>query len=301
VSLVRGVAATGKAVDVRVLQYGVTRDRLRDELADGAGWDIIHICGHGRPGELLLETAAGDPDLVTAAELADLLDLAREHVKLVTVSACWSAAAAADQQRRMFGLPAHDDSTERTRADAATGTASGALATELAGRLGCAVLAMRYPVTDDFALELTAKLYDLLIGKGQPLPRAVGMTLRQLTSPGSASAGPTGAAPDAAQAFPALSVATPALFGAVAADLRLAAPDRLGPLNYDTGLLTMAGFPDDPERFVGRTGLMARASAALAAASGMPGVLLHGMPGGGKTAAALELAYGHESAFSRSV
>ena len=44
---------------------------------------------------------------------------------------------------------------------------------------------------------------------------------------------------------------------------------------------------------------MARASAALAAESGIPGVLLHGMPGGGKTACALELAYGHEHAFDR--
>ena len=61
----------------------------------------------------------------------------------------------------------------------------------------------------------------------------------------------------------------------------------------------MAGFPPQPERFVGRTGVMARASAALAAESGIPGVLLHGMPGGGKTACALELAYGHEHAFDR--
>ena len=63
----------------------------------------------------------------------------------------------------------------------------------------------------------------------------------------------------------------------------------------------MAGFPPQPDRFVGRTGVMARASAALAAESGIPGVLLHGMPGGGKTACALELAYGHEHAFERLV
>jgi hypothetical protein len=39
----------------------------------------------------------------------------------------------------------------------------------------------------------------------------------------------------------------------------------------------------------------------LAAGSGVPGVLLHGMPGGGKTACALELAYTHEHAFNRLV
>src|SRR5258708_39197233 len=42
---------------------------------------------------------------------------------------------------------------------------------------------------------------------------------------------------------------------------------------------------------------MAGASAVLGAESGIPAVLLHGMPGGGKTACALELAYGHEHSF----
>ena len=66
-------------------------------------------------------------------------------------------------------------------------------------------------------------------------------------------------------------------------------------------MLKLAGFPPQPERFVGRTGVMARASAALAAGAVFPGVLLHGMPGGGKTACALELAYTHEHAFDRLV
>ncbi len=61
----------------------------------------------------------------------------------------------------------------------------------------------------------------------------------------------------------------------------------------------MAAFPPQSQRFVGRVAVMARSSAALAVRSGIPGVLLHGMPGGGKTACALELAYGHEHAFDR--
>jgi hypothetical protein len=63
----------------------------------------------------------------------------------------------------------------------------------------------------------------------------------------------------------------------------------------------MAGFPQQPDRFVGRSGVMTRASAALADESGIPGVLLHGMPGAGKTACALELSYTHEHAFDRLV
>src|ERR1039458_3879693 len=67
VELMKEIAVSGKAADVRVLQYGVTRDRLRDVLADGEGWDVIHVSGHGSPGRLLLETDDGKPDRVTAA------------------------------------------------------------------------------------------------------------------------------------------------------------------------------------------------------------------------------------------
>src|SRR5262249_26236052 len=99
--------------------------------------------------------------------------------------------------------------------------------------------------------------------------------------------------------FPALSLATPTIVGGSAVDLVLAAPQRDHPASYRMTQLRMAGFPPQPGRFVGRTGVMARARAALATRSGLPGVLLHGMPGGGKTACALELAYTHEHAFDR--
>ena len=193
--LLQEIAATGKAVDVRALQYGVTREQLRDVLGEAEGWDIIHISGHGTPGELLLETAAGKQDLVTATALADLLEPARERIKLVTVAACWSAAMTVTEQRRLLGLPAPDQSTQDDSRDARYDeSAAGALATELAARLGCAVLAMRYPVDDEFAMALTGKLYDLLAREGQLLPRALGMTLRQLL---------------AESKYPALAAATP--------------------------------------------------------------------------------------------
>ncbi len=289
VTLLTGIAAQGRAAEVRVLQYGVTREWLRDVLEEGEGWDVIHVSGHGAPGELLLETEAGRPDRVTAVELADLLELARERVKLVTVAACWSAAMTAAQERRLLGLPVAvpgDGGAERrTDASRGDGLEPGTMATELAGRLGCAVLGMRYPVIDDFAIALAVRLYDLLARQEQTLPRALGMALSSV-----ASTLPR-------EACPAMSAGTPALFGGRAAGLRLAAPRRAHAESYDTRALKMAGFPPQPERFVGRTGVMARASAALAAASRVPGVLLHGMPGGGKTACALELAYTHEHAF----
>ena len=239
VRLMHGIAATGKAVDVRVLQYGVTRGRLRDVLEEAEGWDIIHVSGHGRPGSLTLKTATGQPDRVSAAELADLLNPARTRLKLITVSACWSAAVLADEQRSQLGLPLQDqdrdDPPERALGHGIPAASSGALATELVDRLGCAVLAMRYPVGDDFAISLSRKLYALLAGEGQPLPRAVGITLRQLST-GKSQAGPPGGGGSGgvdSSPFSMLSVATPALFGGVAADLRLAAPHLSATVTYD--------------------------------------------------------------------
>jgi hypothetical protein len=309
VQLIEGVAAGGRAADVRVLQYGATRERLRDLLEEAEGWDIIHLAGHGTPGEVQLETATGTPDMVSAAELVELLGLARQRVKLVTVSACWSAALSAAEQRRLLSLPSAEYARAASRpieyfADVLSVTAgqgglplsttagpvalprstedtSGTLATELSARLDCAVLAMRYPVSDDFAIALSDRLYGLLADKGQPLPRALSLTLREL-------AAETG--------YPPLSVGTPALFGGRALDLRLAAP-RGAPLAFGPEQTKLAGFPPPPDRFIGRTGVMARASAALAERSGVVGVLLYGVPGAGKTACALELAYSHEHAF----
>jgi hypothetical protein len=276
VQLFAEIGGLGLAADMRVLQYGVNRQRLLDVLEEGEGWDVIHLAGHGALGQLALETEDGAPDLVTAAELVEFLDLARERVKLVTVSACWSAALTLAEQRRLLKLPPPDVSPadqatpglagesqqtgEPARGHVADLDAAGGLAAELAARLGCAVPAMRYPVVDDFAIALAEKLYDLLAGKAQPLPQALGIALADrevIADP------PT-------VRCPALSVATPALFGARAVGLRLRAPQRHGPVSYDTRLLKLAGFPPQPGRFVGRTAVMAGRAGRSPLAAGHP-------------------------------
>ncbi|HWR48574.1 MAG TPA: hypothetical protein VN327_13330, partial [Pseudonocardiaceae bacterium] len=94
---------------------------------------------------------------------------------------------------------------------------------------------------------------------------------------------------------PAISVATPALFGASAAGLVLTPPK--GKPDLDPADQVMAGFPPEPPRFVGRAEPMAAASATLAPASVRTAVVFHGMAGAGKTACALELAYRHQRVF----
>jgi hypothetical protein len=291
VGVITGIAREGRAADIRVLQYGVTREALRDVLAEDDGWDIIHVSGHGAPGTLVLETDTGHPDPVDAATLATLLAAARGRLKLVTVAACWSAAISAAGQRRLLGIQSQDHPDTKRTPPRVSASSSAALATELTVQLGCAVLAMRYPVDDEFAIALNERLYTLLADKGQPLARAVGTVLRELAG------GPEPAGPG--RKFPALSVVAPALFGPAAVDLRLAAPPRTRSDAYYPARLELPGFPPQPERFVGRTSVMTRAGAALARKSRVPGVLLHGMPGGGKTACALELAYNLAPTFDR--
>jgi hypothetical protein len=223
--LIDEITATGKAIDVRVLQYGVTRQRLSDVLAESEGWDVIHLSGHGAPGELLLETSAGKADRVTGSELAGILGVARARLKLVTVTACWSAAVTAAEQRRLLGLQA--SGRDGAPGD---GSAPGGLAVELSGRLGCAVLAMRYPVADEFAMALSANLYELLAAEGQALPRAVGQALERLAGNG----------------FPALSMAAPALFGERAAGLTLAAPKHDTRPSREAGHRSLTGLSAAP-------------------------------------------------------
>ena len=68
-----------------MLQYGATRQRLEDALLEQPGWDVVHLSGHGLPAGLILEDETGRHDLISSTELVDLLDLAADQIKLVTL------------------------------------------------------------------------------------------------------------------------------------------------------------------------------------------------------------------------
>jgi tetratricopeptide (TPR) repeat protein len=285
VRLVRSIATRyRRAVEVQVLQYGVTRQRLGKALQEGAGWDVVHFSGHGLADGLVLEHEDGTADLVATPELVGLLRPARRRLKLVTLSSCLSAAATAAETRRWLELVVPDQLQAEAAASATTRPLPG-LARELVARLGCAVVAMRFPVVDDFAIALDEHLYEGLLGQDHTLARALQLAV------------PQAAGEQVRPGAPALSVATPALFGPLATDLRLSPPP--GEPDFNVNTAKTAYFPDEPARFVGRVGLLARASTALAPQNQQQHttVLLHGMAGAGKTACALELAYRHEPVF----
>ncbi|HEX9356541.1 MAG TPA: CHAT domain-containing protein, partial [Streptosporangiaceae bacterium] len=283
-SLVREIAEENHTnIELQVLQYGATRQRLRRLLGE-PGWDIVHLSGHGLATGLILEDDAGRPDLISATELADLLHLTRDRIKLITLSACESAAVTAAGYLDLLGLgaprQARRDDAESTR-DRAT---LPSMATALARDMDCAVLAMRYPVADDFAIALSDSFYRMLLGRGHTVASALTSSVL------AAAAGSSGLA------TPALSIATPALFGSSAGDLRLSAP------RVPAGRQEKPDRLEDPKDFfVGRTGPLTRASAALAPHSGRTGVLFYGMAGAGKTACARELAYTLRDSFQHIV
>jgi len=300
--LVRQIAARQRRrVELTVVQYGATRERLAAVAEAGDGWDVLHLSGHGGRGQFLLEKPDGSPDLVNTAELVELLAPLRGRVRLAVVSACESAAATTAETLRWVGLEEQAQQFEQqAEQDIGAPAAAGGgaepvmtgVARAVAGRLGCAVVAMRYPVADDFAIAFAEELYERLLGvrdaqpgsRGQPLGTAVARAVARA------------AGPEPSPARPVLSLATPVLLGGQAAELVLEVPRGLPEL--DPALVRMEAFPPEPERFVGRANVMAQASAVLAPGSGMAAVLLYGMAGSGKTACALELAYRHQDSFA---
>jgi tetratricopeptide (TPR) repeat protein len=300
--LVRRIAARQRRrVELTVVQYGATRERLAAVAEAGDGWDVLHLSGHGGRGEFLLETVDGSPDPVGTGELVGLLAPLRGRVRLTVVSACESAAATTAETLRWVRLEEQAEQFEQ-QAQQEVGAAAAArggaepvmtgVARAVADRLGCAVVAMRYPVVDDFAVAFAEELYERLLGLRDALPGSRGQPLGVALARAVARA----AGPEPTPARPVLSLATPVLLGGQAAGLVLEVPR--GQPDLDPALVRMQEFPPEPERFVGRAQAMAKASTALAPGSEQTGALLHGMAGSGKTACALELAYRHQDSFA---
>ena len=155
------------------------------------------------------------------------------------------------------------------------------LAQALSQRLDCAALAMRYPVGDDFATDLMLALYEKLLEKRHALPAALHLALDEALTSGIPR--------------PPLSPITPVLVGIRA---RRASANAASPRGR--GVRPAESRPG--HRLPDRARAVRRPRPADASRRPVPGparrrcggVLFYGMPGAGKTACALELAYRHE-------
>ena len=268
------------AIELVILQYGVTRTRLNETIQSGDGWDILHLAGHGGAGEFLLEHLDGTHDRVTGSDLVNMMRPARNRLKLTVISSCQSATATTYETFQWLGL--RDEADETDRVEEQDIVANLSIAAQILETLGCPVVAMRYRISDEYAISFSLELYRRIFGLRQPLDLALRGALSTATGIG-------------ARRELKLAELTPLLVGGKAVGLFFDAP-HLTP-QLDLMQLRMAGFPDEPCEFVGRAEVMIQASQALAPHSSQRGVIFTGMVGSGKTACVLELAYRHRESF----
>ena len=79
---------------VRVLNEGSLAAINAALSEDPEGFHVLHLSCHARPGELLLETADGQPDLVGAARLLEEGVPAGADLPMVVLSGCSTGLAA---------------------------------------------------------------------------------------------------------------------------------------------------------------------------------------------------------------
>ncbi|MGH3980488.1 MAG: TIR domain-containing protein, partial [Pseudonocardiaceae bacterium] len=149
---------------VRVLNWG-SRDAIRQALAEER-FHVLHISCHARPGALVLETGTGDEDVVSAREFVDDVLVADHGVPLVVLAGCSTALTARS------GAP--DDPAGQQGEPALPGLARDLLHTGVP-----TVLAMTAPVTDSYATDLCAELYQELARRPEPITLTELSTVRR--------------------------------------------------------------------------------------------------------------------------
>ncbi|MDT9687353.1 tetratricopeptide repeat protein [Streptomyces sp. P9(2023)] len=237
---------------VRVLEWG-SAAAIRSAL-DAEACDVLHISCHARPGALLLETPTGEEDAVDAARFVRDVMPSDGGVPLIVLAGC---STALEGQAELPGL-----------------------ARSLLDNGAQAVLAMNSVVSDDYAIELCARLYEGLASRPDTDLLTVFSDVRRELA--------REPRPLPEWATPALFLADPALrpgggpsAGSRAADPLEAPSSDVG--EPDTQAVVVDGTVRGRHAFVGRR----RTLRQLAGTE--PRVLLHGIGGIGKTSLAAEL------------
>ncbi len=163
-------ARRGQGAYVQVLNWGSLAAIRRALL--GQRFHVLHLSCHARPGELLLEDAAGRADAVDAARFAAEALPADRGVPLIVLAGCSTALAAPGQGNGAAGREAAGPGDGGPGDPAATAGALGGLAVELLQRGVPAAVAMTAPVTDRYATRFAAEVYRELAARQDPVPLA---------------------------------------------------------------------------------------------------------------------------------
>ncbi|MGH4008407.1 MAG: TIR domain-containing protein, partial [Pseudonocardiaceae bacterium] len=151
---------------VRVLNWG-SRATIRQALAEER-FHVLHLSCHAEPGALILESDTGEADRVTAREFVDDVLVADHGVPLVVLAGC--STALADRGPPQPDSPENEQQGER---------ALPGLAQDLLHAGVPAVLAMTAPITDRYATELCAQIYQELAHRPEPVALVELSTVRR--------------------------------------------------------------------------------------------------------------------------
>ena len=161
---------------VRVLNEGSLEAINAALREDPEGFHVLHLSCHARPGELLLETAGGQPDPVSAGRLLEEGVPAGAGLPMVVLSGC-STGLAARQARLHPGTAAAGQAAPGELLVKQPGEEGEAVLASFAAQLVNAgvpqVLAMQAPVTDRYATMLGGELYRRLATDTSPDPLPV--------------------------------------------------------------------------------------------------------------------------------
>ncbi|MGW2836027.1 TIR domain-containing protein, partial [Streptomyces sp. NPDC001286] len=283
-------ARSGHGAYVRVLNWGSLAE-IRTAL-EQERFHILHLSCHAAPGVLILENDQGHADNVDAQRFMRALP-ANRGVPLVVLAGCSTARdgalheAQASRQRPPAGNEGDPDAGGTGPDSAADADAEGnnraGLARALLERGVPAVLAMTEAVTDRYATELTADMYQTLARTEHPNPltalsnarRTLEQRRRQLPEQDPRAGWPEWATPALFLAGPPLP-----LFDRTDGDEQVTVvPEAV----LDEGMVVRK-----VGEFVGRRAELRRLLAALRAPQ-RAGVLVHGIGGVGKSTLTAEL------------
>ncbi len=135
---------------VRMVRYG-TVAAIREALVEEPeGFHVLHLSCHAQPGRLLLENEDGGEYLVDARRLWEEAVPAGTGLPLVVLSGCSTGLAVRQARRGGDAAPAQGEQ------------ALASFARQLLDRGAAQVVAMQAPVSDAYATELAAAVYQHL-------------------------------------------------------------------------------------------------------------------------------------------